>query len=403
MPAVLVLASAWLVSCGENPAGLEAGKQESEDVSVAVARVQRHNLERELELAAEFRPYQEVEVHAKVAGFLRELLVDVGDTVGAGQLIAVLEVPEVVQELSQARAVEKRSELEIVRAQGEIQRAEAAHEIRVISYERLLAVSKVRPNLIAQQELDNAAAQRREAEAQLATARAALDVAESQVAAAVAARERVETMAGYLRITAPFSGVITKRYADPGAMIQAGTASQTQARPVVRLSQVSHLRLVLPVPESMVPAVRIGAAVRVRVPSLGRTYQGKVSRYTGQVQSSTRTMETEVDVPNPGLHLMPGMYGYANLNVASRTGALAVPIQAISGHDTGEPKVMVVNGDNQLEERIVRLGIETPDQVEVLAGLSEGDLVVMAGRNQLRAGQSVTPKPFVTAQVEVER
>src|SRR5438309_112058 len=112
----------------------------------------------------------------------------------------------------------------------------------------------------------------------------------------------------YARVTAPFAGVITKRYADTGSMIQAGTASQTQAMPLVRLSENELLRLILPVPESVVPRIRIGEAVEVDVTALHRTFTGKVARFANKLQTSTRTMETEVDVPNPSMVLVPGMY-----------------------------------------------------------------------------------------------
>ena len=153
----------------------------------------------------------------------------------------------------------------------------------------------------------------REAEAQLSVAQAAISASEEQVQIAAAGKERFDTMLTYLRITAPFAGTITKRLADPGAMIQAGTASHVQAMPVVQLSQVDHLRLVLPVPESVVPRIRTDTPVEVRVESLKRVFQGRISRFSGKLDSSTRTMETEVDLPNPDSVIKPGMFGYATL------------------------------------------------------------------------------------------
>jgi RND family efflux transporter MFP subunit len=344
----------------------------------------------ELELAAEFRPFQEVDIHAKIAGYLKSIHVDVGDRVTHGQLIGVLEVPEFGEELAHAAASEKRSELDVVRAQTEVTRAESAFNIRKLSYDRLLAVSKSRPNLIAQHEIDTAGAQFREAEAQLATARAALEATRQQVQVTMATKARVKTMMTYLRITAPFSGVVTKRYADAGAMIQAGTASQTQAMPVIRLSQVDRLRLVLPVPESIVPRVKIGSPVKVRVDSLNRVFNGKVTRFTGRLDSSTRTMETEVDLPNPGRIILPGMYGYASLSLENRGDALVVPVQAVSGHET-TPTIYVVNSSNLLEHRQVKLGLETPNLVEIASGLKEGELVVVGSRG-LKPGRKADPK-----------
>ena len=222
------------------------------------------------------------------------------------------------------------------------------------------------------------------------SAKAALVAAEQQIEEGKANEQRIKALVEYSRITAPFDGVITKRYADTGAMIQAGTASQTQAMPVVRLSQNSRLRLVLPVPESIVPRIRIGAPVEVRVAALGRTFQGTVARFTGKVQAATRTMDTEVDVPNPQLVLVPGMYADAVLTLERHEGALAIPIQALSG--AVKPTVLVVNDGNRIEERAVTLGIETPSRVEVLSGLQEREMVVVGSRSQFKAGQLVAPK-----------
>lgn len=358
---------------------------------VAAVRAARVDIGRELELAAEFRPFQEVDIHAKIAGYLKSIHVEVGDRVAQGQLIGVLEVPEFAEELAHAAASEKRSELDVVRAETEVTRAESAYNIRKLSYERLLGVSKSRPNLIAQHEIDTAAAHFREAEAQLATARAAVEATRQQVQVTTASKARVKTMMSYLRITAPFSGVVTKRYADAGAMIQAGTASQTQAMPVIRLSQIDRLRLVLPVPESIVARVKTGSPVEVRVQSLDRVFQGKVSRFTGRLDSGTRTMETEVDLANPGGVILPGMYGYASLVLDQQSDALVVPVQAVSGHDT-TPSVYVVNDGRTLEQRPVKLGLETPSLVEIKSGISEGDLVVVGNRGSFKAGKKVDPK-----------
>ena len=211
-------------------------------------------------------------------------------------------------------------------------------------------------------------------------------------------------MADYMKIRAPFDGVVTKRYADTGSMIQAGTASQTQAMPLVRLSQNSVLRLIVPVPESAVPTVHVGQQVEVRVPTLNRAFSGKVDRFAGTVSASTRTMDTEIDVPNPGLVLLPGMYAEVRLNLDHRARVLAIPVTAVDlagGEASRQPKggagghggqVMVVTADNRIEVRLVSLGIETADRVEVLSGLKEGDLVVIGGKSGLQADQEVQPK-----------
>ncbi|MBI3470429.1 MAG: efflux RND transporter periplasmic adaptor subunit [Candidatus Solibacter usitatus] len=386
-----MLVASLLAGCGrEKKAQAGAGDAAAPPV-VAVAKVTTGSLSNQIDLTAEFRPYQEVDVHAKVAGYLKKIYVDAGDRVAQGQLLAVLEIPELDDEMAQMSAVERRSEAELARAREEVQRSQSAFSISSLSYNRLAEVLKTRPNLVAQQEVDEAEARNRMAGAQLSAAKAALAAAEQQVQVSKAGERRIGTLQAYSRITAPFAGVVTKRYADTGAMIQAGTASQTQAMPVVRISENTRLRLVLPVPESLAARLRAGRRVEVRVASLDRTFTGMIARFSGKVNTATRTMETEVDVPNPALVLVPGMYASATLTLEQKANALVVPLQAVSGHDT-EPKVLVVNGEKKLEERAVKLGVEDADNVEVLSGVGQGDLVVIGNRSQLRPGQTVEPK-----------
>jgi len=181
-------------------------------------------------------------------------------------------------------------------------------------------------------------------------------------------------------------------------MIQAGTASQTQAMPVVRLSENSKLRLILPVPESSVATVHIGQQVEVRVPTLKRSFPGTVARFADKLSLATRTMDTEVDVLNPTLVLIPGMYAEVNLSLARRNGVLAVPVTAVdvdsdqTGGGASGGHVMVVTPNNRVEVRKIALGLETANRVEVVSGLNEGDMVVIGGRASLQPGEEVRPK-----------
>jgi RND family efflux transporter MFP subunit len=390
---VLLTAAAaiWTAGCGATPGGTVARANTEKPRPVAVEKIQREDLERSLELAAEFRPWQEVDLHAKIAGYLKAIHADVGDHVGKGQLIAELEAPEMMHDLAQAEATQKRAQLDVERARSELRRSEAQHSIRKLSYDRLASVIKARPNLVAQQEIDDAAARLRDAEAQLSSVQAALAVSEEQVRIAAGSKDRLEAMLTYLRIAAPFAGMITRRLADPGAMIQAGTASHMQAMPVVRLSQVDRLRLVLPAPESVVSRIRQGTPVEVRVDSLSRVFQGNISRFSGKLDSATRTMETEVDLANAGNLIKPGMFGYAKLVLERRLDALSLPVEALSGRGA-DAKVLVVGADKKVEERAVTLGMETPRRLEILSGLRENDLVVVGARANLRPGIVVEPK-----------
>jgi RND family efflux transporter MFP subunit len=331
--------------------------------AVAVARVTREDLYNEVTIPAEFRPYLKVELHAKVSGYVDRINVDIGDQVKAGQLLARLEVPELRDELARAKAAE--------------QRAEADYKDAHLVYTRLLAVDKAHPNLVAQQELDAA-------EAKDGTAEAAIVGAKAEV-------QRDQTLLAYTHITAPFDGVITHRYADPGSLIQAGTASDTQSMPLVCLSDNYRLRLDFPVSVAYVKDIQLGDQVEVRVESLkGKPFTGTISRSTQKVDEDTRTMIMEIEVPNPKLELVPGMYATVVLKVERRPQALAIPTEAISTDK--KTSVYVVNREQEIEERLVTLGMETPGKYEVLAGLKESELVMIGSRSQVKPGQKVEAK-----------
>ncbi len=359
--------------------------------TVAVTPAARQDLSRDLVLAAEFRAYQQVDLHAKVAGYVKDIRVDVGDRVRRGQLLAVLEVPELQDEITQGDAAVRRSDAESKRAHGELQRAQSAHSMAHLAYARLAEAAKARPGLIAQQELDDAESKDRMAEAQVAAAEASVAAAQEQQAGARADRAKLQTMYSYARIVAPFDGVVTKRYADTGSMIQAGTASQTQTMPVVQISQNNLLRLDIPVPESAVAQIHLGTPVQIHVPTLGKTFDGNVTRFADKVDMDTRTMLTEIDVSNPQLQLMPGMYAQATTVLEKKKGALSVPVQAIDRREGGA-SVLVVTPADVLEKREVKVGMETPNAVEITSGLNAGDLVVISSRGQLQPGEHVKPK-----------
>jgi RND family efflux transporter MFP subunit len=199
-------------------------------------------------------------------------------------------------------------------------------------------------------------------------------------------------MFAYTRVTAPFDGVITKRYANTGSMVQAGTASQTQAMPVVRISDNSTLRLMLPVPESAVPTVHVGQNVDVLVPTLKRTFPGRVARFSNRVSEATRSMDTEVDVANPGMRLIAGMYAEVTLTLQRVQGVVAVPVTAVDVESAAEGVVFVVNARNQIEKRTVAIGMETANRIELRSGVQNGELVVIGNRAGLKPGQEVSPK-----------
>lgn len=360
---------------------------------VAVALVTRRPVVNSLTLSGAFRPYQQVDVHAKVAGFIRKIYVDVGDHVKGGQVLAILEVPELSAQVAGAKADIRRYEDAVRRSQSEIERAESTHTAYHSAYSRLKQASESRPGLIAEQELDDSMAKDKETAAQIESARAALAESQSQLVAARADLDRLSALEAYSHITAPFAGVVTKRYADTGALIQAGTSSSTQSMPVVQLAEWTKLRLVVPVPESAVPQIHLGSVVQVRVGALNRTFEGRVARFADALDSQTRTMPTEIDVDNRDGTLVYGMYAEAKIILQQQNNVLTIPIQALERNRAGGT-VLVVDAQGRVEERQVKLGAESSERVQILAGLAENDQVVIGNRGEFRAGEKVQPKPF---------
>ncbi|MBZ5657404.1 MAG: efflux RND transporter periplasmic adaptor subunit [Acidobacteriia bacterium] len=368
---------------------------------VGVVLVKRRPVVNSLTLSGAFRPYQQVDVHAKVAGFIRRIYVDVGDHVKAGQVLAILEVPELSAQVAGANADIRRYQDAVRRSESEIQRAESTHAAYHAAYSRLKQAAESRPGLIAEQELDDSMAKDKETEAQTESARAALAESQSQLAVARADLDRLSALEAYSHITAPFAGVVTKRYADTGALIQAGTSSSTQSLPVVQLAEWSKLRLVVPVPESAVPQIHLGSVVQVRVGALNRTFEGRVARFADALDSQTRTMETEIDVENRDGTLVDGMYAETSLILSEKDGVLTVPIQAVQREESGA-SVLMVDREGRVQERPVTLGAEGNDRVEILSGLSEGDQVVIGNRSELRPGEKVHPRPVEDKTGEAE-
>ena len=391
--------AALTTSCSK-PADAQAGAiKEAGAPAVAVVKAAPDDLLRDLALTAEFRPFQEIDVMAKVAGYVKSIYVDVGDRVRVNQPLAVLEVPEMADDRARAQAAMERSQAEVARARDQLQQAESAHQITHLSYTRLSEVSSKRPGLVAQQEIDDAHGKDLVAEAQVSGARSNLSAAEQQVRVNSAELQKINTMFEYTKVVAPFAGVVTKRFADTGSMIQAGTSSSTQVMPLVRLSENSLLRLTVPVPESAVPTVHIGQQVEVRVPTLNRSFSGKVARFSDKLTPATRTMDTEVDVPNPDLVLIPGMYAEVHLTLDRRMRVLAIPVTAVDvGNEESGPRksahgsVAVVTAENKIDLRKIEIGIETANKVEVKSGLADGEMVVVGSRSGLQAGQEVRPK-----------
>jgi len=356
----------------------------------AVAAASRAPLTNTLSVAGEFLPFQEVELHAKVAGYIKHISVDIGDSVHTGQVLATLDIPEITAQVQGADAGIRQTQEQITRAKSEILRAEADYDAVHSAAQRLKQASEARPGLIAQQELDDAFAKDRAGAAQVEATKSTYSATREQLGVSKADQLHYSSMADYSRIKAPFNGIVTWRYADTGSLIQAGT-SNAGSMPVVKVAQIDILRLRLPVPESLAAFIKIGDMATVHVGATGRAFTGTVARNTGSLDASTRTMQVEIDVPNKDGKLNPGMYADVTLNIQRTGDALVVPIQAVD--QTGsQPFVMLVDSANKVEKRAVRVGVSTANRIEILSGLSDGDNVIVANLATFQPGESVRPQ-----------
>jgi len=387
--AVFICLTAWLCSCSRTNRA-EASASMDEAPTVAVVEATRENLSSDLVLTAEFEPFQEVDVMAKVSGYVKQIKVDIGDRVLEGQMLASLEIPEMQDDLTRAAASLDEANAELATARDELQRAQSSHDMAHLSYSRVLDVSKKEPGLVPQQDVDEAHSRDLVAEAQVSAAKSRIAECEQRIRVSQAEQARFKTLYQYAVITAPFTGVVTKRYANAGALIQAGTSSQ--AMPVVRLSENGLLRLALPVPESAVPLIHLGEPVNVRVSALNRSFLGRVARFADKVDESTRTMKTEVDVPNLSLVLVPGMYAEVDLITEQRRDVLSVPVEAVDGSGSSA-RVFAVEPSGTVQIVSVALGIETARSIEIRSGnLKDGDRVVVGSRAGLKEGSKVRAK-----------
>lgn len=346
---------------------------------VVVTQPQRRDAVRSITLPGDLVGYYEAALHAKVTGYLNRISVDKGDWVKEGQVLAELEVPELQQNL--------------VRANADL-------ELQRLTYERMRRVRQTDPRLVAEQDVD---------------------IAQSKWAQAKAQVEVLQTMVGYTKIIAPFDGVITGRFADPGALIRAGGGNFTTsgvgaeispsategaggheiAGPVLTLARIDRLRVYVYVPESEAGLVRRGCPVRIAVRAFpGRVVTGTVTRYASALDLSTRTMLVEADIENPGNLLYPRMYAYVTLELERHPHALEIPSSAVSLRPDASPYVFLVR-DGELVRAPVTVGINDGTYIEITGGLSSKDQVVSYLSPSLLAGVKVKAVPASMATTEL--
>ncbi len=317
-------------------------------VSVQVVTPQKGEISRSITLPTyRLLPYQEATLYAKVPGYLKTITVDKGDQVKEGQLLAEIEVPELLADR--------------VKYQAEV-------EVAATDYQRVTNALKTAPDLVTPQSVDAARGKQLVAKANL---------------------ERLETLLRYATISAPFSGTVTRRSVDPGAFIPAATASSAaQSAAVLTLMDFSRVRVQVAVPEPEVPLIKNGLPVQVTLGELpGRAFPGKVTRYSHALDEATKTMLTEIEIPNPEAELLPGMYGSVKIAVQRKGEALLLPAESLV-LEKNKASVFLV-ADAKAKKIPVKTGFNDGISVEILEGLNSADRVVLLGKQILTDGQAV--------------
>ncbi|MGC2816065.1 MAG: efflux RND transporter periplasmic adaptor subunit, partial [Candidatus Acidiferrum sp.] len=333
-------------------------------------------------------------------GYIQKLDVDWGSHVRRGQVLAVLEIPELQQQLEVDQAAVLRSEQDLERAREDLSQAESKYAVADLTYKRLNTVLQTRPGLVAQEEVDVANGKDLEAKAGASGAKAAVSAAQQALAMSKASLEKDKALYSYSRITAPFDGVVTEIDAYGGALLPAGTSSNKGDQALCHLSENDLLRLVIPVPERAVSDIHLGESVDVVVSNNNQTFQGKIARFADSIDTQVRTMHTEIDVPNPKYQLVPGMYASVRIPLRSEKGVLTVPPQAVQSAGGTRGSVLIVNAESRIERRDVTLGLQTATETEIVSGLQQNEMVIFGEQSQYKPGQLVAPKVIAPAEME---
>lgn len=347
IPFTLLLGGLGLIGGCDRP---ESKTPDSPAAPIFVKLVQpkRGDITRSVSLPANVLPNQQAALYAKVSGYLKTIRVDKGDAVKEGDLLAEIEVPELIADTARYKA-------------------EAG--VADIDYKRILEAQKKAPSLVVAQSID--------------TARGKAEVAKASL-------DHAETLLGFCKIIAPFPGVITKRMVDPGAFIPAATSGNAaQATPIVVIADFSKVRVQVAVPEPEVPFVRNELAVKVAVDELpGTNFPGTVTRYAHALDDATKTMLVEIDILNPDARLLPGMYAIVKLGMETRTNALLIPVDALVTEKSGTSVFKMSGGKAQKVP--VKTGFNDGAFAEILEGVNADDPLILVGKQTFANGQPVT-------------
>lgn len=313
---------------------------------------------REIELPGTLEPLADVTLYAKTSGYLQVLKVDIGDRVKKNDLICRIAAPELVAELNktEARVRMEGHQLELARLTGE----------------RLAGLLKDEPGAVTSQQVDEA--------------QAGIGIAEARLAEARAEFKSLRALVGYLEIRSPFNGIFTERKVDPGDFIKSAAAGD--AMPVGRMMNDDSIRIFIYLPEEFTPLLTTGAPASIILDALpGITFQGSVSRFAGALNPDSRTMKTEIMLPNVDHKLRPGMYAHVKLRLKTGGAPFVIPSSAVG--QAGQIATVYVVKDRTLRLQEVKTGYDDGKIIEVVSGLGPGDQVVVSWRENLKEGQEV--------------
>jgi RND family efflux transporter MFP subunit len=370
----------WLglrsVRVGSQPDRLfESGKVSAAEESLPVVTVVepvRRVAVQTITLPASIEAIEKATLYAKVSGYVQWIKVDKGDQVKKGEVLAQLEVPEVEKEYQSAQAAAAES-------QADYERAEAEADLKQLTYQRTQGVRDSEPTVVSPQEVDVARATSETASGNARLAKARVDKARAELG-------RLQVLSEFAKVTAPFDGVVTERFVDTGALIQAGANSSGTA--LVSVASIDQVRVYISVPEVDVSQVARGVAAKLRLDALpGKQFTGKVTRFADALDPQSRTMKTEIDLPNPGHGILPGMFGSVTLELATDPNAVFLSDQSVRQDSAGNKFVYTVE-NNRLRKVAIQTGQDNGTETQVF-GLRGEEPIVLSGGENVQEGTRV--------------
>jgi RND family efflux transporter MFP subunit len=361
----------------------EADEREKALPRMAVMHVSRGSNANELKLPGTMQPITEAPILARADGYLKKRVVDIGDRVKAGQVLAEIDAPELDQQLRQGEAAVEQAQAAVEQAQANLEQGKANRDLAQITADRWKALFA--RGVVPRQDSDQYQAQFAAQNANVQALEKAVSAQRSNVTAAKANLARLQEIQNYRIVKAPFEGVITVRNVDAGALVSAGNTL------LYRIAQTETLRTYVNVPQASANSVHVGQPAVLTVSNFpGRSFRGTVTRTAKALDPATRTMLVEVDVPNGDGALFPGTYSDVDLSASRSNPPLVLPANAIIFRNDGA-QVAIVQADGTIHLQKVVVGRDYGDRVEIFQGLAEGTTIIAAPGDSAREGAKIIP------------